>query len=621
MKKHSKLLFVCACGMLLAACGGTHSTGLSSRSDESSTSHTGGFTSQSVEPSSSEENWEEKSAKAMENFAAKLVKGNYNIASDNLTTNVVSENLIFFDSADGKGNDVAAMSVGNETFQARTDMGGDIEHVIFVDKGTAIMVAESQLPSYWFDEEALGKDIWDMVEMTQPNDGGFGYLVNTSDYTIRDSVAAWMGLADFEVHALEVVSLELDGEDPTKMTIKGRYSDGTALPTDVTVTINLGQAQSNEVAERWMANPNRAMPADVKDAGVWDATPLVVIDSILMLVNADEAMAWVPFMDFASYAVWTNMNTALQNHYGIIRDYHGTITNVEQYKETLIRENFTLKLNEHNEPVYRKVIRAEEDKACYVNIEVNYDHGFEIKFYLTYDVYHYNTRKDLNALISPKGFPEFPDTQAVHGWFGEDDFFVQTENWSYFYNYDVYAVTNLKYDDLNAATAYVEAYGKSLEALGFTRGKNSEINHWTYIDANVEMKFKYDFDGQGGLRIICDRNLYADSAKMKEVIEGAGYPEIDLTSAKIVTTQDHKKFQHFYYAMECDAAYRNTFYFDDNNEAKKFVGQYTQAILDAGFQLIEGSPYYMKDNLVFQPNDAVGGMCGLYFFILPPQQA
>ena len=67
---------------------------------------------------------------------------------------------------------------------------------------------------------------------------------------------------------------------------------------------------------------------------------------------------------------------------------------------------------------------------------------------------------------------------------------------------------------------------------------------------------------------------------------------------------------------DCTEAYRSIFYFDENDQAKKFLGQYKQALTAAGFEPVQGTPYLMKDNLVFQPNEASGGMVGLYFFEL-----
>ena len=620
MKKQKNLFAFSAallCGLAVASCGGqssSHATGLTSESSHatgltSDSSHATGLTSESSE------DWEERAELAMANFAAKLAEGNYKIVSEGrLTTNVFGKNLVYFDYADGIGHDYAGMSVNNETFESRVDMG-TIQKVAFVDKGLAIDVAESLLPSLWFDTEAIGKDIWDLFEMVEPNDGKLHFRAYEDAFTVRDSVGAWYAADSLNVRGISGISMEFDKVDVTQATIAARINDGTTMLKDITITITLGQADDNAVAEEWMNNPERPMPADIKDAGKWDGNPLIVIDTMLMLTSADEAMAWVPFMDFGSYAVWTNGTNCLRDHYALIRDYHATIRNVEAYKETLIRENYTLGTNPSGNPVYQKLIRAYNNQGCYVNIEVDYDKGFWLKVYATYDTDKFNTRAQLNDIITDQGFPALPDTEAVYGWFGVDSSFQQIENWSYFFNYSIYVTLNLRYRDFAKASTYLEAYGAALEALGFTRGINSDIDTWTYIDADKEMVFKYEMDELGNAQVLIRRDNFADSATMKALVEEAGYPTVDLTSAKLVVTQDHKKFEHYYESFNCSLAYRNTFYFDTNDEAKQFLADYMDALDKAGFTPLQDTGYYAKGDLLFKPNEAQAGMCGLYFFV------
>ena len=594
MKKYSKILTLSAamlCG-LLAACGG------------------GG----SSESGSSSDTWE-RSRIAMENFKNKLLSSKYNIASTNLTTNVVSDNLVFFDYDDGQNHDFAAMSVDNETFQSRVDMG-EIKGVMFVNKGLARKVAEQNLPSYWFDQEAHGKDIWDMFEMTQPNGETFNYLVKNNDPTIQASLGTFLGLNRELFHGLSNISMEFDKEDVTKATLKAQFADGSS-PTkkDVSATIIIGEATTSELAESWMADPNRMMPEDLGPKGEWDDNPLIAINSILMLNTAAEAGAYVPFADFLSYAVWTNAGAASSETGAIIHDYHGTIRDVENYKEKLIQQEYTLKTTPAGEPYYSKILRAKGKYGVYVTIRVEYDHGFLLNVNREYEVYKFNTRNALNELINGKGFASFPETDVVHGWFGEDDYFLQTENWAYFYNYTLYPVVQLKYTDQNKAVAYMEAYGKSLEDLGFKRGTTSStLNTWEYIDGQIDLVFKYAFDNVGNIEFLLRRDEFADPAVMKSVVEAAGFPTVDITAGEFVTTQDHTIFEYRYHSLKCDAAYRNTYYFQNNDDAKQFVADYEKTLRDAGFQ--KKDAYYVKGNLTFQENEATGGMVGLYFFIV-----
>lgn len=616
MKKHSRIFTLSAallCGLLTACNGG----GSSIPSDPSVGPQPGPSSSSE---SSSSDNWEAKSKRAMENFKEKVSKPQYNIASDGLTTNVVSNNLVYFDYPDGsESHDFAAMSVGNETFQSRLDMG-EIKGVMFVDKGLAIKVAEQNLPSYWFNEEELGKDIWDMFEMTQPNDNKLHYLVKDNDPTIQMSLGAFLGIGKMYIHGISAISMEFDKEDVTQATLKAKFSDGTSpTPKDVSATINIGTATTHPLAEQWLNNSDRMMPSPLGPVGYWSGNPLMVIDSMLMLSNSTEAGAYVPFADFMSYAIWTNLGAASSETGAIIRDYHGTIKDVEAYKEKLIQQNFTLKKTPAGEPYYTKLLRAKGDYGVYARVEVEYDHGFVLNVNREYEVYKFNTRNALNELIDGKGFATFPETEDVHGWFGEDEYLLQTENWAYFYNFTLYPRVQLRYTDQNKAVEYLEKYGKSLEDLGFKKGQTSStLTTWEYIDKDVGLIFKYTLDIMGNLSFLLSREEYADSAVMKSIMEAAGFPTIDITAGEFVTTQDHKKFERYYQSTLCDAAYRNTFYFEENDDAKKFLADYEKALRDAGFQ--KKDAYYVKDNLVFQWNEAAGGMVGLYFFVLTPQQ-
>ena len=551
----------------------------------------------------------------MENFAKKLAAGNYNVASSLLTINVVKKDLVFFDypAADKEHHDIVNMSVAGETFQTRVDMGA-IKGVKFLDKGDAIEVAEASLPNYWFDEAKLGKDIWDIVHVVSPSDP-FHFVPKGEDTTLRNSIAKFAAVPDEAVSTITNITMDLDQVDVTKATLKAQYmlDPRTKEMVDVEIDINLGSATTNPLAEQWLADPDRLMPDPLGPGGAWNDSSLFVVTGTLKLITIQEADEWVPFFDSASYAIWTNLDTMSQDRYGMIRDYHGTVQNVEDYKNLLVRKQYTLH-EEGGEPVYRKLMRAKEDKGCYVNIVVDYDDGFCLKIYRSYDVGRFNTRDELNTLIAEHDFPGFAETDAVYSWFGEDDILVQTENWDYFYNYVVYAAVRLKYNDQDAATAYLDAYGASLEKIGFVRGSGADSTSWTYNTTEFESTFHYKFDREGNLSLVLYREIFADPADMKAFAEGAGFPTVDITTAKMINCRETKKFERMYNSLDCIEAYRSIFYFDENDQAKKFLGQYKQALTAAGFEPVQGTPYLMKDNLVFQPNEAADGMVGLYFF-------
>ena len=591
------------CGLGVASCGNGGSSSLPPASSSSA--------------ESSSESPAEQCEEAIKNLATKIADGNYNVASSLLTINVVNRDLVFFDypASDKEHHDIVNMSVAGETFQTRVDME-TIKGVKFLDKGDAIEVAETSLPNYWFDEAKLGKDIWDILHNVSPSDP-FHYEPKGDDVTLRNSIAAFAAVPDQAVSTITNITMDLDQEDVTKAILKARYmvDPRTKEMVDVEIDINLGSAQSNPLAEQWLADPNRLMPDPLGPGGEWDGSSLFVVTGTLKIVTIQEADEWVPFLDSASYAIWTNLDTMSQDGYGMIRDYHGTVQNVEDYKNLLVRKQYTLH-EESGEAVYRKLMRAKGDKGCYVNIVVDYDDGFCLKVYRTYDVGRFNTRDELNALIAEHDFPGFAETDAVYSWFGEDDVLVQIENWDYFYNYAVYAAVRLKYNDQDAATAYLDAYGASLEELGFVRGTGADSTSWTLNATEYESTFHYKYDREGNLSLVLYREIFANPADMKAFAEGVGFPTVDITTAKMINCRETKKFERLYNSLDCTESYRSIFYFDDNDQAKKFLGEYKQALTAAGFQPVQGTPDVRKDNLVFQPNEASDGMVGLYFFEL-----
>ena len=618
LKKLLALSAFALCGLGVASCGNGGGSSLppaSSSSSEASSEASSESPASSSSSAASSESPAEQSKKAMESFGAKIADGNYNVASSLLTINVVNKDLVFFDypASDKEHHDIVNMSVAGETFQTRVDME-TIKAVKFLDKGDAIEVAETSLPNYWFDEARLGKDIWDILHNVSPSEP-FHYEPKGDDVTLRNSIAAFAAVPDQAVSTITNITMDLDQEDVTKAILKAQYmvDPRTKEMADVEIDINLGSAQSNPLAERWLADPNRVMPDPLGPGGEWNGSSLFVVTGTLKVVTIQEADEWVPFLDSASYAIWTNLDTMSQDGYGMIRDYHGTVQNVEDYKNLLVRKQYTLH-EESGEAVYRKLMRAKGDKGCYVNIVVDYDDGFCLKVYRTYDVERFNTRDELNTLIAEHDFPGFAETDAVYSWFGEDDVLVQIENWDYFYNYVVYAAVRLKYNDQDAATAYLDAYGASLEALGFVRGSGADSTSWTLNTTEYESTYHYKYDREGNLSLVLYREIFANPADMKAFAEGVGFPTVDITTAKMINCRETKKFERLYESLDCTESYRSIFYFDDNDQAKKFLGQYKQALTAAGFQPVQGTPYLKKGNLVFQPNEASEGMVGLYFF-------
>ena len=552
----------------------------------------------------------------MDNFAAKLAAGNYNVDSKRLVTNVVSKDLIYFDYDESLdiGHDYAGMSINNETFQTRVDLG-EVKGVLFVDKGRVIDVGQKLLPSYWFNQEAMGGDIFTLFRASNPNVPLHFDCIGENP-NVRASVAAFGGYTDFVASAVRQVSMDFDAVDPTKVTINAKIDGGSMTPEDITVVITFGESTSNPVAEAWMADPNRLMPDALGPQGEWTGNPLSVITSSLIISSVEEAMEYIPFMDFGSYAIWTNLGQTGVDNKGIIHDYHGTIRDVENYKKLLV-SHFDYTLTEKGgEPIYRRVIRARDSYGCYVELKVYYDMGFVLEMNLNYEVERFNTQDELNHLITLSDYPALPETDDLYGWFGEDDYFIQTENWFYFYDFSLYTIINPKYEDLDKATAYLEAYGAILETSGFERGINSDINKWEKETSDYTMLFSYNFDKAGNLQLLLRRNDFDDTETMKEVVEGAGFPTVDITTAEMIQTSDHTKFEYLYYGLQFDAMYRNTFFFDDNDQAKKFLKDYKDALLADGFEINTGTAYYVKDNLVFEPNEAAEGMVGLYFYIL-----
>ena len=614
MNKPKKMMpfAILAAAFLLTACGGgasssSHATGFSPTSSDSSSESSG-----SSESSSSSS--EEPSKKALETFGEKIAAGNYKVVCEGfLTTNVPSEDVIYFDYNEAlkTSHDYCAVSIGGETFQTAL-IHEKIDTLLFIDKGQAIDIGAKMTPNYWYARKQIGKDIFDLFQNSDPTKP---LLFTSDDPIVQASLGQMAAINSLYVSSIDNITMEFDKEDMTKATIKADYYE-MRTPKSLALTIELGTADIDQRITDWRNDPNRAMPADVKDAGVWDGNYLGAINTVLMLVNQQEAMNQIPFIDFASYACWSNMDTCIQEQQAVIRDYHGTIKNVEQYKEKLVQQNYNPAIDEKGEPVFRRLLRAHGNHASYVEIGVEYDQGFKMTIKRQYDIEKFGTRSGLNALIEPQGFPVFPETDAITAWFGEDDVMVQEENWAYFHDYQVYAVANLKYLDEDDALAYLDAYAAELVKAGYV--KDPKKAEWEKNTTANNMAFSYATDDAGHLRIILTKENFDDPATMKADVEAAGFPTLDVTAPKMWNCKETKQFEWFYYVNRYTLAYRNIAYFDDNDKCKTYFDAYIASLAAAGFTKSQTGDY-AKGNLKVTSLDPADGMCGLYFFVSPTE--
>ena len=559
-----------------------------------------------------------KSERAMENFGKKLAQYNYTIAGNgSLTTNVVSGDKVIFKYKHMASN-LAVMTVDNgETFQAR--IGNDkLEHLAFLDKKPAAVLASNKkrLPNYWFNQDYTHKTIWEYF-VNDPNQA-YHYKGRNS-YDVASVIGNMCDFSTFQIDTMREVTMEFDKEDVSVATINALYLDGTSSTEyqPLTITITFGTAQTDPLVDEWMNNESRTIPAPFGNYGNWANAgeyALLLQSATNIHQNIDS---YIPFIDFASYAVTYNGDTFLTTDktFAMIRDYHGTQANVDTYISYLTSAPYNYEaVDVDGKTHYRLHVRSRDGEKCYIDIQVELDDdGLLLTIGLYYTGATYKSLAEFNTAITGKGFVEFPGTELFTDYDGLDYSYHAYESHTCLLDWKLYIIMTVKYTDQNAVKDYIDEYGELAKAAGYTYNKNDEA--WVKSNREHAWHVEFTFKKDNTLEIIAKVQDYVDPAIIKTAVEAAGFPEVDMTYES--DAKDLIAYMKFLYNQDCDLAYEVRYSFEDPAVAKEFTDSYITALKLIGFKISGsegGMEMYVKGNLKIRVVKAQGTFAGLDFF-------
>ena len=578
MKKQSKLLLVCACGMLLTACGNSSS----SLSPDPSVGPQPAPSSSSAESSSLPES---DSEKAMKNFYAKIKDGNYTITSERSVVSVYSRDvaMIEYDPSIAGAKNEGVISANNETFVVNLEAPGNIfDYIRFVDQGPTIDVAGEILPNHWF---ASG-DVWDFWQHDDTKPAFEFYSLNAD---VKKAISEYYVLGELDALTIKDMHLVFDSVDVNTAQIKAKYikDSGTSkmTPVDITIDITFGGAKFDQRLVDWVNDPDRQYPADVGKIGNWGTLIDTLLASELMV---SDFKTYCPVMPFASYAVICNSDTFLSDGYAYIHDYHAKEENVGEYIE-LLENNAFYKVTMDGQDWYRKHMRTKSDNAIFEvfsDIHVFYDdNGVSLIVNAYYNRQTLHGFDPVNNLIKGKGFPELdPNVPATDYEFFNSPFEGQ-ENKMYFYNYDTTLIGTFTYDDANAFNAYVASYCQALEAAGFVRGPDKDIIVYSKGDTANERKIIMEQVNDNTSKFFFTNEVYVNPDQAIGRVNDAGFPT--MTADHILNVQDHTVNRYLTGGEKWDVYYAMDFAFDTAEE--------TSATGTAYIQALEDNPNFIKN--------------------------
>ena len=564
-----------------------------------------------------------KSERAMENFGRKLAQYNYTIAGNgSLTTNVVSDDKVIFKYKHMASN-LAVMTVDNgETFQAR--IGNDkLEHLAFLDKKPAAVLASNKkrLPNYWFNQDYTHKTIWEYF-VNDPNQA-YHYKGRNS-YDVASVIGNMCDFSTFQIDTIREVTMEFDKEDVSVATINALYKDGTSSTEyePLTITITFGAAQTDPLVDEWMNNESRTIPAPFGNYGSWANAgeyALLLQSATNIHQNIDS---YIPFIDFASYAVTYNGDTFLTTDKSVakIRDYHGTQANVNTYISYLTTGTFApdnlsyTPVDVDGKTHYRLHVRSRDGEKCYIDIQVELDdNGLLLTVGLYYTGNTYKSLAEFNSAITAKEFVALPSTDLFTDYDGLDYSYHAYESHTCLLDWKLYIIMTVKYTNQNAVKTYIDNYGELAKAAGYTYNKNDEA--WVKSNREHAWHVEFTFKANNTLEIIAKVQDYVDRNIIKGEVESAGFPEVDMTYES--DAKNLIAYMKFMYNQDCDLAYEVRYKFEDAAVARQFTDSYITALKLIGFKITgseSGMEMYVKGNLKVRVVKAQGTFAGLDFF-------
>ena len=513
----------------------------------------------------------EISERAMNNFLAKILAGNYVMEAEGvIKTSAVSDDLVVFDYADDDlYRDFAVMSLNNEVFQCFLEDDG-IRNVTFLTEGTALETSSVRLPSHWLDEEVSEGNIYNLFY----NDTEDPMKFVSYDVNVQDQLRSAVGYGQIAVNYMHEVYLTLDQEDPTVAHITCEVDDDEVARyyfDDIDMVITFGGAESDARVDAWLNDP---VYPDARTE--WQYGDYFMFNSVFLSGLEDPL---IPFPANASYAMQLNDETFYLDDEILVRDPHGTQEDVDSYIELLKAAGFEETESEDG-TCYRRLLR--DETKCYASAYVDYDDGLNIEVVKYYDFPTYEGLDAINGVVTAAGYPALSATEAMTDLTATDTRFEQTESWLYFYDYNTVLYVHGKYADYDAMQAYLDAYAEELLKNGFSDPDDEESEVDYYVSADGSSSFRYHFEDDGETVILLfksEKCLTADEGNA--ILTAAGFPAVDASAW--TSGRDHKAFYKTMYGYDLTSAVTCTLHFANPEEAEAYLDAYVGQLEEDGF--------------------------------------
>ena len=570
-----------------------------------------------------------KADKAMTTFGEKLALGNYRMISDDLIdVSAVGVDEVVFHQLGQNIKEWAVMSVDGEAFQASLPKNEDMKNLTFIDRETALKASEIYLPNAFFNPELTHKTIWELLYNPDATQNPYHFVARNNTAYPQTIVGNMVSFGNEQAASISDIALDFDSIDVNIATFSFKYKTMGNPPVivDAKLTITFGTYESDSRVDAWISNPDRTYPAAVGSLESWKNTKFWIDLQSSLNVHEDNIDEVVPFISEASYAVVDNAATFLYSDKEVdkIRDYHGTEEQVNNYKETLIRNEYTPVKLDDGSIHYRRILRTYRDvtgNGVFADIQVKYDNGFYMEVTMFYDEASYDSLESFNAAITAKDFVALPaDTGNVFSnWDGLEYTFHAYESHTCLQDYTLYIIMYADYTNLSAAKAYIKSYTDVLEeTYHYSYAPND--NEWILQTKEHEWKFRVSFTSDDKLKIDINVQDFVLGSVIANAIKGY-FPAFDDEATYVKTGRDIRDYAKFQYGYDCDLAYETIFSFEgDSAKANKFGKDYKDALEADGFTSTgekDGYKVYTKDNKTVRV--AIGGpgsdFVGLDFYV------
>ena len=496
----------------------------------------------------------EISESAMNNFLTKVQNGNYTIETqDYLTISAYSQNLVIIDYADK--TDFAYMAANGDAFRGVLEEDS-VTNVTYVDNTNALEAASDRLLACWID--IADGNIWNVFY----NDPQKPLEFISNDLSIKNSLMNFAELGPMVIGNMKNVILELDAEDPTVAHIKATFEEGSGVQ-DIDVKVTFGASFSDPRAEAWMNNPT--YPETREE---WTSSDVFAFNSIFLAGYGEKA---VPFVNGGSYAMTVTFDVAAEK--AEVRDAHATEQGYNDYLKTLQNKGF---VRDETTGAYRLLLR--EEYSVYSSLSVTYDdNGLYILAKRYYDNPHYEGLTNVNAVLKAHGFAELATNEKIISTTAIDDCKQRNEGLWYFFNYDLDLDVLVEFDDETAIEKYVEAYIDIIENNGFVaRYTDDELDKYETFDSSKLFRYRVE---DLSLRLLFRSEKYVTAQEVKETVENAGFPEIDLSA--YFSARDITKYRTFMDAANTQNCLTLTLLFESAHSAEEWLeGYITAKIID-----------------------------------------